>query len=131
VYIKYTLLYTPIMASTRNKNNEGDYRLEQHANSGLCNYLTCNKSNFGNPTTTHFPGNGLLQGRIAPANLSSNSCDIESQLFGIGTSNMVKPKPFVKPVIHDLHSLNVSDRLPTMIPEPLIVEKGQRPNIMN
>lgn len=42
------------MASTRSKNNEGDYRLEQNANSGLCNYLTCNKSNFGNPTTTHF-----------------------------------------------------------------------------
>jgi hypothetical protein len=64
-------------------------------------------------------------------NLSSNPFDIESQLFGIGTSNMVKPKPSVKPGIHDLHSLNVSDRLPTMIPEPLIVEKGQRPNVMN
>lgn len=119
------------MASTRSKNNEGDYQLEQRANSGLCNYLTCQKNHFGNPITTHFAGNGLLQGRVAPVNLSSNPYDIESQLFGIGTSNMVKPKPNVKPVIHDLQSLNVCDRLPVMIPEPLIVEKGQRPNIMN
>lgn len=119
------------MASTRSKNNEGDYRLEQNANLGLCNYLTSNKNNFGNPTTTYFAGNGLLPGRIAPANLSSNPCDIESQLFGIGTSNLVKPKPAVKPLIHDLHSLNISNRLSIMVPEPLIVEKGQRPNIMN
>jgi hypothetical protein len=119
------------MASTRSKNNEGDYRLEQNVNSGSCDYLTCQKNNYGNPTTSYFAGNGLLQGRVAPSNLSSNPYDIESQLFGIGTSNMVKPKPSVKPVIHDLNSLNICDRLQTMVPEPLIVEKGQRPNIMN
>jgi hypothetical protein len=118
------------MASTRSKNNEGDYNLEQKSNMGFCNYLTSQQNNYGAPITTHFAGNGLLQGRIAPNNLSSNAWDIESQLFGIGTSNMVTPKPSVSPSIRNLHSLNVSDRLSVLLPEPLIVEKGQRPTIM-
>ena len=118
------------MASTRSKNNEGDYNLEQKSNTGLCHYLTSPKNNYGTPTTTQFAGNGLLQGRIAPNNLSSNAWDIESQLFGIGTSNMVTKKHTVSPNIHTLQSLNVIDRLPVLLPEPLIVEKGQRPTIM-
>jgi len=118
------------MASTRSKNNEGDYDLEQKTNLGFCNYLTSQQNHYGTPTTTHFAGDGLLQGRIAPNNLSSNAWDIESQLFGIGTSNMVTRKPNVSPNIHTLQSLNVIDRLPVMLPDPLIVEKGQRPTIM-
>lgn len=119
------------MASTRSKNNDGDYTLEQLSNTNMCDYLTSQKNNYGNPINTYFAGDGLLQGRIAPRNLSGNPCDIESQLFGIGTSNMVKPKAPVNPNIHNVKSLNVIDKLPVMVPEPLIVEKGQRPNIMN
>ena len=119
------------MASTRSKNNEGDYHLEQNANSSRCDYLTSQINHFGNPTSTYFAGDGLLQGRVAPQNLAGNPFDIESQLFGIGTSNMVKPKEPVNPNIHNLKSLNVIDRLQVMVPEPLIVEKGQRPNIMS
>tara|TARA_Y100000361_G_scaffold5102_1_gene4430 strand:- start:700 stop:1059 length:360 start_codon:yes stop_codon:yes gene_type:complete len=119
------------MASTSSKNNEGDYLLEQTGNSNFCDYLTSYKNNFGTPNVTHFAGDGLLPGRIASNNLSKNYCDIESQLFGIGTSNMVKPKQDVIPVIHNTKTLNMIDRLPTMIPEPLIIENGQRPNIRN
>jgi hypothetical protein len=118
------------MASTRSKNNEADYNLEQKSNTGLCNYLTSQQNNYGNPVTTHFAGDGLLQGRIAPRQLSSNACDIESQLFGIGTSNMVIKKPNVSPDIHTIQSLNIINRLPVLLPEPLIVENGQRPTIM-
>ena len=34
------------MASTRSKNNEGDYNLEQQYNSRSCDYLTHHKNNF-------------------------------------------------------------------------------------
>ena len=118
------------MASTRSKNNEADYNLEQKSNTGLCNYFTCQQNNYGNPVTTHFAGDGLLQGRIAPNQLASNPWDIESQLFGIGTSNMVIKKPNVSPGIHTIQSLNIINRLPVLLPEPVIVEKGQRPTIM-
>ena len=68
---------------------------------------------------------------MAPENLSSNACDIESQLFGIGSTNLVNPKKHVQPKFHDVKSLNMIDRLPMVIPEPLIVEKNQRPYPMN
>ena len=42
------------MASTRSKNNEGDYDLEQKTNLGFCNYLTSQQNHYGTPTTTHF-----------------------------------------------------------------------------
>ena len=118
------------MASTRSKNNDGDYALEQLSNTNKCDYLTSQKNNYGNPVNTYFAGDGLLQGRIAPRNLSGNPCDIESQLFGIGTSNMVIKKQNVSPDIHTIQSLNIINRLPVLLPEPLIVEKGQRPTIM-
>jgi len=119
------------MASTSSKNNEGNYLLEQTGNSSFCDYLTSYKNNFGNPNITHFAGDGILHGRVASKNLSSNACDIESQLFGIGTSNMVKTKNTVIPMIHNTKTLNMIDRLPIMIPQPLVIEKAQRPNIRN
>ena len=64
---------------------------------------------------------------MAAENLSSNACDIESQLFGIGSTNLVNPQKQTQPKFHDVKSLNMIDRLPMVIPEPLIVEKNQRP----
>jgi len=115
------------MASTRNRNCQGDYVLEQAQNKGICGYSEYGHSAYGYPNETMLPGNGLLQGRVASRNLSSNYADIESQLFGIGSTNLVKPKDPVTPDIHPLLSLNVIDRLPVLIPEPLVVAKNQRP----
>jgi len=66
-------------------------------------------------------------GRMASENLSSNACDVESQLFGIGSTNLVTPQKQVQPKPHDMKSLNVIDRISMIIPEPLVVEKNQRP----
>lgn len=115
------------MASTRNKNNRGDYEVEQKSNLQRMEYLTYENSGNGKPLETFFAGNGLLHGRIASSNLSHNSYDIESSLFGIGSTNLVNPQTPVKPDIKPLQSLNVIDKLPIMIPEPLIIEKNQRP----
>ncbi len=117
------------MSSTRNKNMPGDYNLEQHSNKVGCNYSTYDS--FGKPTETHYAGNGLLPGRIAYTNLAFNACDIESQLFGIGSTNLVNPKSAVKPDLKPIQSLNMIDKLPIFIPEPLVVEKNQRPYFMN
>jgi hypothetical protein len=59
--------------------------------------------------------------------LSNNTPDLESYLFGIGTSNLVKP--FVKPS----NDKNTLDNLPFFntpgfcMPKPLVVENRQRP----
>jgi hypothetical protein len=113
------------MASTRNKNTPGDYFLEQKQNTNICAYSGYIRSS--EPIQTYFPGNGLLAGRVAPTNLSNNSCDIETQLFGIGSNNLVNPKNHVTPEIKSMKSLNIIERLPVLIPEPLIIEKNQRP----
>jgi len=120
-------MYIHQMASTRNKNTPGDYSLEQRNNFLISEYKTNEGSSYGAPLETHFSGDGLLMGRIAPANLSNNSCDIESQLFGIGATNLVTPKAPVDPMIRQLNSLSIIHRLPVLVPEPLVVERNQRP----
>jgi hypothetical protein len=119
------------MASTRNKNRMGDYIGEIHINHNIGDYRV-NHKYFGRPEVTCFPGDGLLPGNVYSENLSKNNVDIESELFGIGTTNLVNPKPTVQADINQLKSLSIIDR-PTsiLIPEPLAVEGGQRPNILS
>jgi|UniRef100_A0A6C0IQF1 hypothetical protein len=116
------------MASTRNKNSIGDYQNEIHSYTHASNYMTYD--NAGKVENNYFAGDGLLMGRMASENLASNACDIESQLFGIGSTNLVTPQKQIQPKIHNIKSLNVSDRISMIIPAPLVVEKDQRPNLM-
>lgn len=113
------------MASGRNRNTPGDYALEQRINIGSVHYST--EKNFAIPRQTYFPSDGLLPSRVAPENLSSNSCDIESYLRGIGANNLVVAQPPIEPDIYTLKSLKTIDRIPNLLPEDLVVEKDQRP----
>ena len=113
------------MASTRNKNTIGDYKMEQQRYLSKCSYLTYEP--YGKPQKTVFSGDGLLAGRVAAENLSSNSCDIESKLWGIGSTNLVNPQPDVTPDVYRLESMTFIDRLPLLVPEPLNLAKDQRP----
>ena len=113
------------MASTRNKNTIGDYDLEQKAKNRQSDYLSYLP--FNQPTQTHFPGNGLITGRFGPTELCNNSCDVESFLYGIGSTNLVTPKENPIAEIKKLDSLNIIDTLPVILPSPLIIEGNQRP----
>lgn len=116
------------MSSTRNKNTPGNYDLEHFSYKKQSEYKTDIK--FVKPQQTQFPGNGLLHGRVAPVELSQNPCDLESFLYGIGTTNLVNPQP--KPVaqIYELDSLNIMKKLPVILPEPLTIDGHQRPRPM-
>ena len=59
--------------------------------------------------------------------LSNNACDIESSLLGIGSSNLVNKKPKVIPQLNKLSNAQYFDRLKVHIPDPLVIEKSQRP----
>ena len=113
------------MSSTRNKNMPGDYALEQ--NSIKVGYKYYTYDSFGKPVETHYAGDGLLPGRIAPTNLAFNACDIESQLFGIGSTNLVRAKGHVIPEIRPVESLSIMQRMPIILPDPLTVLQNQRP----
>ena len=59
--------------------------------------------------------------------LSKNASDIESALFGIGSTNLVESKKPVVAKLNHLPSKKFFNRPDLFIPEPLVVEKFQRP----
>jgi hypothetical protein len=117
------------MASTSNKNTPGNYSLEHKTNISHGEYMAY--VNTGEAHTNHMAGDGLLPGKIARSKLCNNYCDIESQLFGIGTTNLVNPYKSVEPQLRSIQSLSVFQKQSVQIPEPLVIEKNQRPTFMN
>ena len=113
------------MAATRNKNTPGNYALEIQGKKEQAEYKVY--ENYSVPKETAFFGDGLLAGRIGPAQLSSNFCDVESQLRGIGATNLVTPTPEVEPDIYQLKSLNIIDRIPLILPKSYEHNNKERP----
>ena len=115
------------MASTRNKNCPSDYKMEQDQFKNKVDYLTEKKNGYSVPAQTHFAGDGLIMGRIASETLANNACDIESFLRGTGATNLVSPMPEFHPDIKPFLSLSIMDKTPLIMPEPMTVQKNQRP----
>tara|TARA_Y100000816_G_C26103156_1_gene585245 strand:+ start:2674 stop:3036 length:363 start_codon:yes stop_codon:yes gene_type:complete len=120
------------MTSTRNKNSKNDYLIEQKSYKDGTQYNLYEYSQHGKPETTMLPDFGLNSARMSRFELSSNSVNIESQLFGIGSTNLVEPKSVIpESNIHIPHaSIHTFDDF-TIMPEPLVIEKDQRPNKLN
>ncbi len=115
------------MASTRNKNNRDNYKIEQRNFELVKNYTFYENSSSGKTPNTMLPGLGLNGAHIPRDELSYNPVNIESYLFGINSTNLVKPHVYEKPQYKNVNTLSISNK-PTMImPDPLVVEKNQRP----
>ena len=70
------------------------------------------------PMMTNGYNNGIL---------SQNASDIESTLFGIGSTNLVKQQPPVKPRLKTIPMKQFFQRTPMIMPKPLVIEHNQRP----
>ena len=114
------------MASTRDRNTPGNYRMEQNMNMSTIGWNTAQHE-----TTTYHPGDGVGVAKTARTALAANACDIESQLFGIGTANLENPQPIVVPQLKQLKSLAMFDKPKVSMPDPLIVSSVNRPMIFN
>jgi len=119
------------MASTINKNTLGNYELEQIALKKQNDYYLFSNAANGCSYQTHYPGNGLLPARIAPQANTQYSCDIESMLYGIASSNLVSCRPSVygsldvsleKSKYQNVKTLNIVDRPILYVPSPMIPE---------
>ena len=120
------------MASTRSRNTAGDYESEQRSYTQNLAYMSYETANYyGVAPTTHFAGDGLVGMRAAHRVLANNYCDIESQLFGIGSTNLVSPNAPVQPDIHHLKSLNIFDKPELIMPSPFLPQANQRPLYLN
>ena len=115
------------MASTRNRNTSGNYCLEQKQYQQSGGYTLYPNSQYGAAYNTRLAGNGLLPGQMPWNKLSYNAADTESFLFGINSTNLVNPAPTFVPEITKLDLVNIFDKGPVFMPEPLVIEKKQRP----
>ena len=120
------------MASTRSRNTPGNYAMEQNINDEHHGYMSYEKSAFyGTVSTTYFPGQGLVGMKTAGMNLASNSADIESQLFGIGSTNLVEPRSPIVPDVYQHQSLNVAYKAPVIVPGGFSPAPNQRAMPLN
>ena len=115
------------MASTRNNNTPGNYCLQQKSYEQARQETIYKHSAYGEAYSTKWAGNGLNPGQLPWNTMSKNAPDIESFLFGINSTNLVNPQPALTPEIKQLSTVNVFDKEPTYIPQPLVMEKNQRP----
>ena len=117
------------MASTRNKNTPGNYCLQQLEYSQSRQYTIYKNSFAGEAYDTKLPGNGLLPAQIPWNQMSYNAPDIESFLFGINSTNLVNPQPHhIVPELKSLGTVNFFEKSQTtLVPQPLVIEKFQRP----
>ena len=115
------------MASTKNRNTQSDYKLEQLLNT---NHLENNLYvNYGRPSSECFP-ELYNPSKLSRDALSDNAINIESTLRGIGASNMVKPCEPPTPSLRNLDFKAFFDRTQAVVmPYPLIHSNNQRPNL--
>ena len=113
------------MASTRNRNTPGNYCMEQWSYGKQNAYSTDRDYAFA--PTTLLPGDGLLGARIPETELANNPRDIESFLFGIGSTNLVSPSAPVQPQLKSMSSLSIMSKVPLLMPKDLVLQNNQRP----
>ena len=116
------------MTSTRNSNMTAEYTCKQihhFKEHSEIMYPGKRKNNL-----IAIPCAGINAGQYVPnTQLARNAVDVESFLYGIGSSNLVKPQKPIKAEMKCLPSLSFFNRLQPYLPQSLIVEKCQRPKI--
>lgn len=113
------------MTSTRNKNTPGNYASEQDSMLRIRQYESYTGYRFNDQTC--LPGTGLLPARL-PFQMFQDNCDIESELLGIGSTNLEKPKTttVLPPPDRRMASLHMFKHATPIVPEPLVVSRDQR-----
>jgi len=109
------------MTSTRNKNTQGNFDLEFNGNKQFFHTVVSDSRIY---KESYLPGEGLLIGSYPINIMANNQVDIESNIFGIGSVNLIEPKSNIVK-LHDLrklNSLNICQKMTTVMPEPLIVK---------
>tara|TARA_X000000368_G_C23033136_1_gene713466 strand:- start:531 stop:908 length:378 start_codon:yes stop_codon:yes gene_type:complete len=119
------------MASTRLKNAPNTYKREMYSyNKGYENNIYVGKilhnQNFSPGLGMNYP---TIPNGINTNILSSNGADIESSLFGIGSTNLVQPKGPLTANLNNMNDINFFNPKPESnnnIPEPLVIQKQER-----
>ena len=112
------------MASTRNNNTMSDYKLQQYQFDRLRDYtITPDNDTI---IKVKYPEFGVNYQSAPVVQLSSNSTDLESELFGIGSTNLVKPKQPVVKEINTISKVKFVDRLKPIVTDFPVLD-SERP----
>ena len=115
------------MASTRNKNTCSNYCLEQRIITQSLKYWEYKNGASGAACSPAIPCMGIMPSHMPSHLFSKNYVDIESALFGINSTNLVETQKPVVPQLTTLPEVSFVARMPLIMPDPLVVEKSQRP----
>ena len=113
------------MSSTRLKNSAPDYACEQRALNHGSQHIMNPDRRFASRNV--IPCVGINVGNMPNSVLAHNATDIESRLLGVGASNLVKPQAPLQPEQKNLPFATYFDRPKLSMPDPLVIEKNQRP----
>ena len=117
------------MASTREKNDPSRFCQEQKSLHDTYKQIMWKYKSI--PVNSSYPTVGInmptMKNGFVNNVLSNNACDIESALLGIGCSNLVNKKPVIVPKLNKLDHAQYFDRPNYYLPDPLVIEKNQRP----
>ena len=116
------------MASTQNRNMHTEYTLEQKQNKQIVDDRTSELRQTA--YNTALPCVGVNVGAMPKSVLSFNSTNIESNLYGIGSTNLVSKRKEFTPRIKKLPTVAFFKRPDLLIPEPLVIQRNQRPKIL-
>lgn len=111
------------------KNSPGEYCLEQKQFCNQQQYLHYKNSRV--PQVNKLPGLGINAGNMSAGYydnvLSNNTANIESNLFGIKQIDLTKKYSKFIPSLNKLDCQEFFKTPRTFVPEPLVIQKGQRP----
>ena len=115
------------MTSTRNNNTPEDYCLQQKAINISRQY---GEYKFGSAGAAYNPGIpcvGYTPSHMPASFFSNNPTEIESRLFGIGSTNLVNPQKCLQPSLKTIPFKSFF-KMPTYVPELKIPQdSAQRP----
>jgi len=117
------------MSSTSLKNSKGQYCNDQKRENLEREYLVYKGKKI--PRESFLPDFGINAGNMAGAYthkiLSQNTPDLESFLFGIGSSNLVKPYRNPPMLVNKVDTIKFFNQTNAQMPVPLVIENRQRP----
>lgn len=118
------------MSNTRNRNTFGNYQMEKAKDIKRLDWQLNPYGAAGHVYRPAQPGFGLMSGRCSYNTLSSNPVEIESFLFGIGSTNLENPQASLTPQLIRLPFVQIPGILPPVVfTAPPSNLQNQRPSL--
>ena len=120
------------MSATRNRNTLGNHHMEVLAHNNWSNRQLYEHSPQGNAYAPCLAGNGLIQGKLGRGSLALNSIDVESSMFGIGSTNLARPQDNLRVTaeLTVLPSMDLFEKRTVYVPRPVVLDPNARPRYL-